>query len=61
MHLIGTIFIIVFQIEIAERTEKPAPDGWGTGEDGNVSNNPAEILSKGGLSPLGGPEHTSED
>ncbi|XP_067935442.1 uncharacterized oxidoreductase YjmC-like isoform X2 [Watersipora subatra] len=47
------------KVEVARRTEKDVPIGWGTDASGASSTNAGEILDSGGLQPLGGPENTS--
>ena len=50
----------MLQVEVARRKEQSVPEGWGTDEHGQVCTDPGKILDVGGLSPLGGPESTSE-
>lgn len=48
------------KLEILQRKNKTAPDGWIQDKDGNPSNNPHELKSGGALLPLGGDrEHGS--
>ncbi|CAG9530275.1 unnamed protein product [Cercopithifilaria johnstoni] len=54
----ATTTAAIGKVEIAARKEQTVPDTWGVKKNGHVSNNPAEILSGGGLLPLGGTEST---
>ena len=38
------------------RKGEEIPNGWGADKEGNETNNPSEVLSGGGLLPLGGSE-----
>ncbi|KAL3995584.1 Malate/L-lactate dehydrogenase family protein [Acanthocheilonema viteae] len=54
----ATTTAAIGKVELAARKEQTVPDTWGVKKDGCVSNDPTEILSGGGLLPLGGTELT---
>ena len=42
------------KLEVYRRKEKPIPEGWGIGSDGEIERNPIKVLKEGALLPLGG-------
>ncbi|CAJ0606440.1 unnamed protein product [Cylicocyclus nassatus] len=54
----ATTTVAVGKIEIAKRRGDNVPETWGVAKGGKPSTNPSEILSGGGLLPLGGSEIT---
>jgi LDH2 family malate/lactate/ureidoglycolate dehydrogenase len=42
------------KLEIAQRANKPIPEGWAQDKDGNPSTNPEQLKAGGSLLPLGG-------
>jgi LDH2 family malate/lactate/ureidoglycolate dehydrogenase len=42
------------KLEIAQRANKPIPQGWAQDKDGNPSTNPEQLKAGGSLLPLGG-------
>ncbi|WKX93735.1 hypothetical protein Q1695_011193 [Nippostrongylus brasiliensis] len=55
----ATTAVAIGKVEIFKRKGRQIPPGWGVGGDGKPSTDCDEILAKGGLFPLGGPELNS--
>ncbi|XP_065184547.1 uncharacterized oxidoreductase YjmC-like [Sycon ciliatum] len=44
------------KVELCKRKDSKIPNGWGVAENGQETNDPNQVLGKGGLMPLGGTE-----
>lgn len=49
------------QVELHERRGDTIPEGWGCDAQGKLTTNPKEVLSGGGLVPIGGSEATGRN
>jgi LDH2 family malate/lactate/ureidoglycolate dehydrogenase len=54
----ATSTVAVGKVEVAHRTHRLLPDGWGADADGKPTNEPSRVLDGGGLTYLGGAEET---
>ncbi|XP_038054703.1 uncharacterized oxidoreductase YjmC-like isoform X2 [Patiria miniata] len=52
----ATSTVALGKIELNNMKEIPIPSGWGTDSNGQLTQNPSEVLQGGGLMALGGPE-----
>ncbi len=48
------------KVELHSRKEIPVPLSWGADKDGNATAKPEDIITGGGLLPLGGIEESSK-
>mmetsp|Transcript_116782 Transcript_116782/g.371671 ORF Transcript_116782/g.371671 Transcript_116782/m.371671 type:complete len:433 (+) Transcript_116782:82-1380(+) len=56
----ATTTVPVGKVEVCHRKQQEMPHGWGVDHTGTRSTtNPAEVLNRGGLTPLGGLEETA--
>jgi LDH2 family malate/lactate/ureidoglycolate dehydrogenase len=55
----ATSAVALGKIELSDVKKEPIPPGWGANSKGKVTNNPREVITSGGLLPLGGSELTS--
>jgi LDH2 family malate/lactate/ureidoglycolate dehydrogenase len=44
------------KITVYQKIGQPIPKGWGINKDGEITQDPVEVIQGGGLMPLGGPE-----
>ncbi|XP_041365965.1 uncharacterized oxidoreductase YjmC-like [Gigantopelta aegis] len=52
----ATTSVALGKVEISDRKGETIPPTWGVDENGKTCQEPARVVSKGGLYPLGGPE-----
>ncbi len=52
----ATSIVPIGRITVYQKNGKPIPAGWGIDREGNVTENPIEVLEGGALMPLGGVE-----
>jgi len=50
----ATSIVPIGRITVYKKNGKPIPAGWGIDREGNVTENPIEVLEGGALMPLGG-------
>jgi len=55
----ATTTVPVGKVEVCHRKGQQIPLGWGVDASGTECTDPSEVLSKGGLTPLGGLEETA--
>lgn len=51
----ATSIVSIGRIAVHDKSGQPIPEGWGINSRGELTRNPAEVLSGGALLPLGGP------
>ncbi|XP_053741972.1 uncharacterized oxidoreductase YjmC-like [Synchiropus splendidus] len=54
----ATSAVALGKVELHERRGDTIPEGWGCDAQGKITSNPKEVLSGGGLVPIGGSEAT---
>ncbi|NTU75152.1 MAG: Ldh family oxidoreductase [Anaerolineaceae bacterium] len=52
----ATSIVPIGRVSVYQKAGKPIPEGWGIDKNGNVTENPDEVLEGGALLPLGGTE-----
>ncbi len=52
----ATSIVPIGRVTVYEKNGKPIPPGWGIDSEGQVTEDPAQVIHGGALMPLGGPE-----
>ncbi|MBA4376317.1 MAG: malate dehydrogenase [Anaerolinea sp.] len=52
----ATSIVPIGRVSVYQKEGKKIPAGWGVNNNGNITEDPAQVISGGALMPLGGPE-----